>query len=35
LVNFMDMSRSFEIRIKMISQMKELDDSGTSMMRYA
>ena len=35
LVNFMDMSRSFEIKIKMISQMKELDDSGTSMMRYA
>ncbi len=35
LVNFMDMSRSFEIRVKMISEMKELDDSGTSMMRYA
>ena len=35
LVNFMDMSRSFEIRIKMISDMKELDNSGASMMRYA
>ena len=35
LVSFMDMSRSFEIKIKMISEMKELDDSGTSMMRYA
>ena len=35
LVQFMDMSRSFEIKIKMISEMKELDDSGTSMMRYA
>ena len=34
LVGFMDMSRSFEIKIKMISEMKELDDSGTSMMRY-
>ena len=35
LVGFMDMSRSFEIKIKMISEMKELDDSGTTMMRYA
>ncbi len=35
LVNFMDMSRSFEIRIKMISDMKELDNSGATMMRYA
>ena len=35
LVSFMDMSRSFEIKIKMISEMKELDDSGTTMMRYA
>ena len=35
LVGFMDISRSFEIRVKMISEMKELDDSGTSMMRYA
>ena len=35
LVNFMDMSRSIENKIKMIYQMKELDDSGTSMMRYA
>jgi hypothetical protein len=29
------MSRSFEIRIKMISDMKELDNSGATMMRYA
>ena len=30
------MSRSFEIKIKMIGEMeKELDDSGTTMMRYA
>tara|TARA_Y100000022_G_scaffold153905_1_gene135905 strand:- start:235 stop:591 length:357 start_codon:yes stop_codon:yes gene_type:complete len=35
LVGFMDMSRSFEIKIKMINEMKELDDSGTTMMRYA
>lgn len=35
LVNFMDMSRSFEMRIKMISEMKELDSSGATMMRYA
>lgn len=35
LVNFMDMSRSFEIRIKIISDMKELDNSGAAMMRYA
>ena len=35
LVGFMDISRSFEIKIKMISEMKELDDSGTTMMRYA
>jgi flagellar basal-body rod protein FlgF len=35
LVGFMDMSRSFEIKIKMISEMKDLDDSGTSMMKYA
>jgi flagellar basal-body rod protein FlgF len=35
LVSFMDMSRSFEIKIKMISEMKELDDSGTTMMKYA
>jgi flagellar basal-body rod protein FlgF len=35
LVNFMDMSRSFEMRIKIISEMKELDDSGATMMRYA
>ena len=35
LVNFMDMSRSFEMRIKIISEMKELDSSGATMMRYA
>ncbi len=35
LVGFMDMSRSFEIKIKMINEMKELDDSGTTMMKYA
>ena len=35
MVNFMDMSRSFEIKIKMVSEMKELDDSGASMMRLA
>ena len=35
MVQFMDMSRSFEIKIKVISEMKELDDSGTSMMRFA
>ena len=35
LVCFMDMSRSFEIKIKMINEMKELDDSGTTMMKYA
>jgi hypothetical protein len=29
------MSRSFEMRIKIISEMKELDDSGATMMRYA
>ena len=32
LVNFMDMSRSFEMRIKIIS---ELDNQGATMMRYA
>ena len=34
LINFMDMSRSFEMRIKMIAEMQELDDSGATMMRF-
>lgn len=33
LVKFMDIARSFEIRIKMINEMKELDEAGTSLMR--
>ena len=28
LVKFMDIARSFEIRIKMINEMKELDEAG-------
>ena len=35
LVKFMDISRSFEIRVKMISEMKSLDDTGSSMIRMA
>lgn len=33
LVKFMDIARSFEVRIKMINEMKELDESGASLMR--
>ena len=33
LVKFMDIARSFEVRIKMINEMKELDESGASIMR--